>query len=209
MNRTLVLVPTPIELGHLAADAFRDASLCGFGPIAASARAAALLSSAAFDRVLLIGIAGSFGPPVGSAMAFQSVAIDGIGKGQSDAFRSAGEIGFPHWAGDSQTPTVSDELSLDDPTGQDHRLLTVCSASACADDAAMRRSRYPDADAEDMEGFGVALACKLAGVPLTIVRAAVRASILPVTRTGILVSPIANPRSSETSTTWSRGGAFS
>src|SRR5439155_15243049 len=49
-------------------------------------------------------------------------------------------------------------------------LLTTCAASDSAAHAAIRRARFPDALAEDMEGFGVALACRLAGVPLSIVR---------------------------------------
>ena len=62
------------------------------------------------------------------------------------------------------------------------RLATVWSGlqDACVDrpdaDAvhrlrvATRRGLFPDAAAEDMEGFAVALACRLAGVPLSIVR---------------------------------------
>ena len=34
----------------------------------------------------------------------------------------------------------------------------------------MRRARFRDALAEDMEGFAVAFACALAGVPVSIVR---------------------------------------
>ena len=34
----------------------------------------------------------------------------------------------------------------------------------------MRRDRYPQAAAEDMEGFAVALACRHAGMELTIIR---------------------------------------
>jgi futalosine hydrolase len=49
-------------------------------------------------------------------------------------------------------------------------LLTACAASADAADVAVRRRLFPTAVAEDMEGFGVALACRLAGVPLAIVR---------------------------------------
>lgn len=49
-------------------------------------------------------------------------------------------------------------------------LLTACAASATADDAALRRHIFPAAVAEDMEGFGVALACRLSGIPLGIVR---------------------------------------
>jgi len=49
-------------------------------------------------------------------------------------------------------------------------LLTVSAPSSSAAEAAARRERFPDASLEDMEGFGVAVACALARVPLTIVR---------------------------------------
>ena len=49
-------------------------------------------------------------------------------------------------------------------------LLSVCAASADPSEAADRLRRYPDACAEDMEGFGVALSCRLERVPLQIVR---------------------------------------
>ena len=49
-------------------------------------------------------------------------------------------------------------------------LLTVCSATATEAVACERRDLFPGAVAEDMEGFAVALACRLAGVPLAIVR---------------------------------------
>jgi futalosine hydrolase len=48
--------------------------------------------------------------------------------------------------------------------------LTACAASADRRQAGWRRELYPDAIAEDMEGFGVATACAIAGVPLRIVR---------------------------------------
>ncbi|NDH95322.1 MAG: futalosine hydrolase, partial [Planctomycetia bacterium] len=45
-----------------------------------------------------------------------------------------------------------------------------CAASATAEDAATRLEEFPTAVAEDMEGFAVALACRLAGVPCQIIR---------------------------------------
>src|SRR6185436_14254323 len=49
-------------------------------------------------------------------------------------------------------------------------LLTACAAADGDAQVADRRQRHPAAAAEDMEGYGVALACALAGVPLAIVR---------------------------------------
>lgn len=50
------------------------------------------------------------------------------------------------------------------------QLLTCCSASSSTADVKRRSEVFPAAVAEDMEGFGVAVSCRLAGVPLTIVR---------------------------------------
>lgn len=49
-------------------------------------------------------------------------------------------------------------------------LLTSCSASADATEAEQRIRLYPDAFAEDMEGFGVTVACHLHETPITIIR---------------------------------------
>ena len=46
----------------------------------------------------------------------------------------------------------------------------MCAASADDADVRLRRTAFPEAVAEDMEAFGVALACRLAGLPLDIVR---------------------------------------
>ena len=58
--------------------------LCGFGPIAAAARAGNLISRYQPERVLLVGIAGTFDAiryPVGSAHRFTQTCCDGIGVG--------------------------------------------------------------------------------------------------------------------------------
>jgi futalosine hydrolase len=63
---------------------------------------------------------------------------------------------------------VHDRLPLEG--GEAGLLLTVCSAAGDAAQAERRRARFPDARAEDMEAFGVAFACHLARVPLTVIR---------------------------------------
>lgn len=57
-----------------------------------------------------------------------------------------------------------------DSTACENTLLTVCAAAGDRADAERRAELFPDATAEDMEGFGVAIACRLAGTPLAIVR---------------------------------------
>lgn len=164
---TLLLVPTPLELLTLAElggfpSGCALVETCGFGPIAAAASTAALLAKLRPVRVLLLGIAGSYDSEahaVGAAASCSAVAIDGL-----------------ETAGFEQAPGIGRRIDLDPdpyfrPGGPPAALLlTVCAPSGSAQDAAARRERFPDASLEDMEGFGVALACALARIPLAIVR---------------------------------------
>ena len=175
---TLLLVPTALEAARLEALGGWRASasiveLCGFGPVAAAARTGELVERLQPRRVLLVGSAGSYRPEpdaIGTALAFARVAIDGLGAGEGDALVPPARMGFP------QHPTQpgQDELELARPraatNGEPNLLLTVCAASADAQQAARRKRRFPDAVAEDMEGFGVALACARAQVALCVVR---------------------------------------
>ena len=177
---TLVLVPTEIERRHLALqpEFGTDApcELCGFGPVAAAARAASQIARHTPARVVLTGIAGTFDPtglPVGTATVFSRVALHGVGVGVASGFVSAAALGFRHWPNDAgrSDPDNPDELVLDAPVPPAAgRLLTCCTASASPEEARQRLEQYPGAVAEDMEGFAVALACRLAGVPLAIAR---------------------------------------
>lgn len=177
---TLVLVPTRLELERL-----RDLGgfgsgrclvhLCGFGPVASAARSAQLLALLRPARVLLVGIAGSYDTdrhPVGTAQEFDEVALHGVGAGVGDDFQGPPALGFPQWPGSPGTTPhpVVDSLPLATRTSGLGTLLTTCAAAAGEEDCRRRRGRFPAAVAEDMEGFGVALACALADAPLRIVR---------------------------------------
>ncbi len=173
----LVLVPTALEtarlldLGGLGAEVV--VAECGFGPIAAGARTAELLARLKPTRVLLFGIAGAYDierDPLGSALEFGAVAVTGVGVGYGANHLPPPALGFPQWpaAEAPARPAVFDRLELDFRDGP--LLLTTCAASANEAEARERISRFPEARAEDMEGFAVALACSLAGVRLSIVR---------------------------------------
>lgn len=180
----LILTPTPIEMTRIQpameaaiGDRPHAFQVCGFGQIAAAARAAALVTRYQPSRVLLIGIAGTFRPDsvaVGDACRFDEVICDGIGVGGGSDFQSAAELGWDQFGCDGQWPHIGDVIPLVSTFMPDvpcaGSLLSATAASANAGDADRRRRRYPDAVAEDMEGFGVATACGLAGVPLQIVR---------------------------------------
>ena len=182
---TLILIPTDLERQRLLGT-LRDAltpddriELCGFGPIAAAARTATLLATVQPDSVLLVGIAGALDPAleIGEAAAFAEVACYGVGAGTGSAFLPAAAMGWPQWPGDppEDAAAISDVLSCAFPAAasaaqRSRLLLTACAASASPADVTERRQAFPEAVAEDMEGFGVAAACRMAGVPLTIIR---------------------------------------
>jgi futalosine hydrolase len=157
---TLVLVPTRLELELLAVlGGFPRArvELVGFGPLAAAARTAGLLAGTGAGRALLVGIGGSLRPeelPVGAAASFAAVRLEGLER-----------HGFAQW--EDAAGRVAERLPLAGARGE---LLTVCAASASPARARARRRAFPRARVEDMEGFGAALACRLAGVPLVVVR---------------------------------------
>jgi futalosine hydrolase len=184
----LVLIPTARErrtLEPILSKAVRQADglieLCGFGPIAAAARTMQLIAMHQPTQVILIGIAGTLRPEleVGTARGFHQVRCDGIGAGTGADHKSAGEIGWNHWsafhpAHDQRYTGIGDVIQLApkslDACEQRGELLTVCAASANESDLAMRVERYPDAVAEDMEGFGVATACFFGAATLDIIR---------------------------------------
>jgi futalosine hydrolase len=178
----LVLFPTEIERrrfedqGGLPIGAAL-AELCGFGPVAAASRAAQLVAELKPSRVFLVGIAGTFDPDglaVGEAYEFGAVAIDGVGVGEGASLATPPALGFPQWPGStaSGVAPIFDRIPLAVPAGARHAglLLTTCAASADAAQASVRRERFPDAAAEDMEGFAVATACAMAAVPVRIIR---------------------------------------
>lgn len=176
-----MLVPTDLErrrlddLGGLPA-AQASVETCGFGPIAAAARTAELLALHRPARVLLIGICGAYDAAqhaVGSALEFDAVSVEGIGVGEGASLIAPPALGFPQWPGSlTSGAEIFDRIALatSEPHDPPRLLLTTCSASADAEHSAVRRQRFPDALAEDMEGFAVALACSLQSTPLRIVR---------------------------------------
>ncbi len=171
----LLCVPTEFErsiLERVAPDLFAGqggpgVQLVGFGPVAAAARTAALLARRRPARLILLGIAGRYegGPAVGEAAEFGAVALDGVGAGEGAALRLPSALGFAQWR--DAEGEVHEHLPLAS-TGP--LLLSVCAASATPSEALRRRERFQGAAAEDMEAFGVALAARMADVPLHAVR---------------------------------------
>ena len=183
----LILVPTRFELGFLPALSFLEegdvVELCGLGPVVAAARTAHLLSHNTFEQVWLVGIAGAGGLLIGQAQEFKRVACYGVGVGDSSDFMTTDQLGWKVWEGPlakGESPVgasdtglvLGDTIDLAGKTseGSDRCLLTVCAAAAHSHDVQHRRQHFPMATAEDMEAYGVAVACAMAGVRLRVVR---------------------------------------
>jgi futalosine hydrolase len=158
--------------------------LCGFGLIAAAALTTEAIAKHCPAHVLLLGIAGALNDNlnIGDAAIFDVVTCHGIGVGTclSDSHQSADVLGWNQCEADSiaNKKSIGDSLPLftinlnatsaSQPQG--NQLVSVTCASANTEEAHRRSKLFPRAIAEDMEGFGVALACARANVPLTIIR---------------------------------------
>ena len=185
----LLLIPTVVEARLLFGDASAAAlgaaagdprpvrmedvtlfaAVCGFGLAAAGAGASRaaerMAEQGGVSDLCLAGIAGTYDAdraPVGSAIVGMAVTCWGIGVGEGLAHQSAAALG---WEADRL------ELALASNVAAAHgEILSVTAAPASPGEAARRRSAHPAALAEDMESFAVALAARLRGVPLTVVR---------------------------------------
>jgi futalosine hydrolase len=178
----LLLVPTRLEAerlldGPVPADERPIASgvggravhaaLVGFGPFAAGVLAARAFGTGPEGPCVLAGLAGSYDAerlPVGALFEATEVGIE-----------DAGAAGFSLVEGTPSRAAIRDRIGLGGPWGRAHglvsgALLTVARASASPEEAASRGGAH-GALAEDMEGFPVALAARLANRPLRILRA--------------------------------------
>lgn len=185
---SLLLIPTAYEKGMIASETltlFRkleiEVALCGFGLIASAAQTARLITQRQPDRVILAGIAGLYRNReideawLGRAVQFDRVGCYGIGVGSGLDFQSSGTLGWSQLQSEQQAYSTSDVIKLDSfglelqqRTGW--TLLSVTAASSNTEEARSKREYFPDANAEDMEGFGVAMACELCRVPISIIR---------------------------------------
>lgn len=191
----LILVPTAGEARRLfPADTLLDGpartvqldstvchvALCGLGPVAAAAATMQAILAHKPGRALLVGIAGSYDLErrgIGETVIATRIRLHGVGAGEGARFAA---LPYPQLPAGYLGEDVHTVLDLEDSPQlreggacadtERAEVLTVCAAAADPQEAAERHRRYPDSVAEEMEGFAVALACRMAGVPLTILR---------------------------------------
>jgi len=166
--RLLVVTAVAAERDAVAA-AIGDASTVvlagGIGPASSAAYTSAALAAADYDLVLSAGIAGGFDLPLGAVVVASRVVDAQLGRETPGGFEPLGSA----VASLDVEPGLVAELAgrSGATTGT---VLTVSTVTGTARTADALRARYPDAVAEAMEGFGVASAALVHGVPFGEIR---------------------------------------
>lgn len=147
----MVVAAAREELGDIAG------YVLGVGPIAAAVRAAMLISQHRPTNVVMIGSAGAYsgGPPIGTA-----IAASRVGWSYGVAAMGLGYVPLPPHPVECDPVTL---VALDIPH---HPVLTV---GAVTTDPTLA-SRLADGwSVEHLEAYGVAFACREAGISFTAV----------------------------------------
>ncbi|MEV0644869.1 futalosine hydrolase [Phytomonospora sp. NPDC050363] len=139
----------------------------GLGPAQAAAATTLLLTKGNYRGVVSAGIAGAFAgrAEIGdTVVATRAIAAD-LGAQSPRGWLPVVSLGFGGVSSISADSSIT--ANVDGHRGAVLTLATVTGTQETADELA---GRYPDAHAEAMEGFGVATAAKLLGVPFAEIR---------------------------------------
>jgi futalosine hydrolase len=131
----------------------------GVGPAEAAAGTARLLATGHYRAVISAGVAGGFPgrAPVGATvLGARSIAAD-LGAESSEGFLPIEDLGFGRSRVDSD-PALVKALSALLPDAVVGDVLTLATVTGTAATAERLAVRFPEAVAEAMEGFGVAVA---------------------------------------------------
>ncbi|MFJ6198775.1 futalosine hydrolase [Micromonospora sp. NPDC092111] len=185
MTGLLVLTAVPAEAEAVRAgltDPTVTVRAVGVGPAVAGASTARLLALAEaagrpYRAVLSAGIAGGFAgraPVGGTVLASRSVAAD-LGAESPAGFIPVDELGMPpELLGGGPTvdadPALLAALRAALPGAVVGAVLTVSTVTGTAASTTTLAARHPDAVAEAMEGYGVAVAATQAGLPFAELR---------------------------------------
>jgi futalosine hydrolase len=179
--RVLVATAVPVERDAVASafgsgPATVDLLAAGVGSAAAAVSTATALTTAAlagtpYDLVVSAGIGGGFQPeaPLGSLVLADAITVADLGAETADGFVPVTELGFGAITYRPPDALVREVAAV---TGaRTGTVLTVNTVTGSAERAAELRRRHPGALAEAMEGFGVAEAAAVHGVPVLELRA--------------------------------------
>ncbi len=170
-GRVLVVTAVEAERDAIAAGWSGPAHAVGVGSAAAAAGTARLLAQGRYDAVICAGIGGGFAgrvEPGGTALATVSIAAD-LGADAPDGFIPLSTLGF----GDERAPVdpaLLEALREALPHAVGGPVLTVNTVTGTVTGTESLLGRHPDAVAEAMEGYGVALAAAGAGTRFAEIR---------------------------------------
>lgn len=153
-----------------------DVLLAGVGPVAAAVNTTKALSDNVYELVVSAGIGGGFAgkAPVETLVVANEIIAADLGAETPEGFSSLDKLGF----GSARVPV--DAVLAVKVTAALHAaklpvalgpVLTVSTVTGTAASAAEMAARVPGATAEGMEGYGVALAAQMSGVPILELRA--------------------------------------
>ncbi|BCJ58909.1 futalosine hydrolase [Micromonospora endophytica] len=185
MTGLLVVTAVPAEAEAIQAG-LADATVAvvpvGVGPAVAGAATARLLALAEaagrpYRGVVSAGVAGGFTdrvPVGGTVLGTRAVAAD-LGAESPDGFIPVDELGMPAELLGGGTSVAADAdllaaLRAALPDAIVGPVLTVNTVTGTAASTETLRRRHPDAVAEAMEGYGVAVAASHAGLPFAELR---------------------------------------
>lgn len=185
MTGLLVVTAVPAEAEAVRTgltDSTITVAPVGVGPALAGAATARLLALAEaagrpYRAVVSAGIAGGFAGRVlvgGTVLATRSVAAD-LGAESPEGFIPVDELGMPPELLGIATALPADPgllgaLRTALPEATVGAVLTVSTVTGTAASTEALAARHPDAVAEAMEGYGVAVAAAQAGLPFAELR---------------------------------------
>jgi futalosine hydrolase len=169
----LVITPTQFEADLLGPV---HSAVIAFGLVDSGIATMRVLEDRRPTMCVLVGIAGTLDPkrlPVGSVVESTGFHCFGIGAGCEPDLETPEEMGLPPecsgiFRPSSYEPSTSFVEGVRLPRCE---FLSVAAASGHRGQARMRSARFPEALVEEMEGFSVARAARILGVPFTSVRA--------------------------------------
>ncbi|MFJ6697175.1 futalosine hydrolase [Streptomyces sp. NPDC091272] len=168
----LVVTAVPAERDAVTrASGGYDVIAGGVGPAAAAAATARALATAPYDLVVSAGIGGGFAgvAPVGSVVVADAIVAADLGAETAEGYVPVTGLGFG--TVEHLPPAALVRHAARAAGAAVGTVLTVSTVTGSAARAAELRARHPHAAAEAMEGFGVAEAAALFGLPVLEIRA--------------------------------------
>ncbi|WP_078556772.1 futalosine hydrolase [Bacillus alkalicellulosilyticus] len=153
-----------------------DVYVSGVGPVDAAIQTTTALSKKKYKAVINMGIAGGFigRTTISDVVVASSIVIADLGTETETGFESVDKLGF----GTTEISIESTLVTRVCDTLQKHNIhyrlgdiLTLSTVTGTADTAIRLSTRFPEAAAEAMEGFGVARSAQKAGIPVIEIRA--------------------------------------